>query len=488
MWHGDRTGVRNASHHSLRKGFVRDRPGAEGCARDRERREEENRNHEQYIGEATVTRRHKGDSSALSRLTMGALGHRNYRLFFAGQGLSLIGTWMQRIAVSWLVYRLTGSAFLLGFVGFAGQIPTFILASFAGVFIDRSSRYRILLTTQILATVQSALLAILTLTGYVAVWHIFLLSLSLGIINAFDMPARQSFVVDMVEGKEDLPNAIALNSMMVNGARLAGPALAGLAVAGFGEGICFVLNALSFVAIIVALLLMKIKQVERKPSTAHPWHDLKEGYQYAFGFAPIRYLLLLLGLISIMGMPVQVLMPVFAKDVLHGGPHTLGFLMGTLGIGALIAAGYLATRKSVVGLGRVTVIACLLFGLGLMGFSLSHQVVFSFIGILFAGSGMMGTMASCNTIIQTVVDDEKRGRVMGFYAMAIMGMSPFGSLMAGSLASHIGAPHTVILGGASCVAASLLFARKLPALRTVVHPIYVAKNIISAADVSNFGN
>ena len=422
-----------------------------------------------------------------SKLTRGALSHRNYRLFFAGQGLSLVGTWMQRIAVSWLVYRLTGSAFLLGFVGFAGQIPTFIFASFAGVFIDRSSRYRILLVTQILATVQSALLAFLTLTGHVAVWHIFLLSLSLGVINAFDMPARQSFVVDMVEGKEDLPNAIALNSMMVNGARLAGPALAGLAVAAFGEGICFLLNALSFVTIIVALLAMKIKHVERKPSTAHPWHDLKEGYRYAFGFAPIRYLLLLLGLMSIMGMPFQVLMPIFAKDVLHGGPHTLGFLMGTLGIGALVASGYLASRKSVLGLGRVTVVTCLLFGLGLIAFSLSHQIIFSYIAIFFAGSGMMGTLTSCNTIIQTVVDDEKRGRVMGFHTMAIMGMAPFGSLMAGSLASHIGAPNTVILGGLSCVAASLLFARKLPAFRKAVHPIYVARNIISDEDAGSFG-
>jgi MFS family permease len=419
-----------------------------------------------------------------SRLTRGALRHRNYRLFFAGQGLSLVGTWMQRIAVSWLVYRLTGSAFLLGLVGFAGQIPTFVFASFAGVFIDRSSRYRILLVTQVLATVQSALLAVLTLTGHVAIWHIFLLSFSLGVINAFDMPARQSFVVDMVEDREDLPNAIALNSMMVNGARLAGPALAGIAVAAFGEGVCFLLNSLSFVTIIVALLAMKIKQKERKPSMAHPWHDLKEGYRYAFGFKPIRYLLLLLGLMSIMGMPFQVLMPVFARDVLHGGPHTLGFLMGTLGIGALVTAGYFAGRKSVLGLGRVTVVACLLFGLGLIGFSLSHQIILSYIAIFFAGSGMMGTLTACNTIIQTVVDDEKRGRVMGFHAMAIMGMAPFGSLMAGSLASHIGAPDTVVLGGICCIAAALLFARKLPVFRKAVRPIYVARKIIVADKTS----
>jgi MFS family permease len=406
-----------------------------------------------------------------SRLMKGALRHRNYRLFFTGQGLSLVGTWMQRIAVMWLVYRLTGSAFLLGFVGFAGQIPTFIFASFAGVFIDRSDRYRILLITQILAAVQSALLAFLTFSEHIVIWQIFLLSLSLGVINAFDMPARQSFVVDMVEGKEDLPNAIALNSMMVNGARLVGPSLAGLAVARFGEGVCFLLNTFSFVAIVIALLLMKVKQVKRKPSTAHPWHDLKEGYRYAFGFAPIRYLLLLLGLMSVMGMPFQVLMPVFAKDVLHGGPHTLGFLMAAHGIGALVSAGYFATRRNVAGLGRVTVVACLLFGVGLMVFSLSRQVVFSYIAMFIAGSGMMGTMTSCNTIIQTVVDDEKRGRIMGFYAMAIFGMAPFGSLMAGSLASHIGAPNTVILGGISCAVAAILFAGRLPALRKAGHLI-----------------
>jgi MFS family permease len=427
-----------------------------------------------------MKQRQSNNHKTPSRFARGALSHRNYRLFFAGQGLSLIGTWMQRIAVSWLVYRLSGSAFLLGLVGFAGQIPTFVIASFAGVFVDRSNRYRVLMVTQVLSVVQSALLAVLTLAGHIAIWHVFLLSLFLGIVNAFDMPARQTFVVDMVEDKQDLPNAIALNSMMVNGARLAGPALAGLAVAWFGEGVCFILNTLSFVAIIVALMAMRIAYPERKPSTTHPWHDLKEGYRYALGFVPIRHLLLLLALISVMGMPVQVLMPVFAKDILGGGPHTLGFLMGTLGIGALGAAGYLATRKSVVGLGRVTVATCLLFGLGLVAFSLSRRMEFSYVAVFFIGSGMMGTMTSCNTIIQTVVDDEKRGRVMGFYAMAIMGMSPFGSLIAGSLASHIGAPGTVILGGISCVAGALLFAWQLPAFRKAVRPIYVARQIISS--------
>jgi len=407
-----------------------------------------------------------------------ALSHRNYRLFFAGQGLSLVGTWMQRIAVSWLVYRLTGSPFLLGFVGFAGQIPTFLFASFAGVLIDRSSRYRVLLITQTLATIQSALLALLTLTGYVNVWHIFVLQFSLGLINAFDMPARQSFVADLLEREGDLPNAIALNSMMVNGARLAGPALAGIVVSLLGEGLCFFLNSLSFLAIIIALLVMKIEKERCKSPLSHPWHDLKEGFRYAYRFVPIRYMLLLLCLIAVMGMPFQILMPVFARDILHGGPHTLGFLMGTVGVGALIAALYLAARKTVVGLGRTAAFMCFLFGLGLIAFSLSRKIVLSFIAILFGGFGMMGTMTSCNTIIQTVVDDEKRGRVMGFYAMAAFGMAPFGSLLAGSLASHIGAPNTVLLGGISCILASLLFAMKLPVFRKAVHPIYVAKKIV----------
>ena len=265
-----------------------------------------------------------------------AFRHRNYRLFFSGQGLSLIGTWMQRLAVSWLIYRLTGSAFLLGLAGFVGQLPLFLFASFAGVFVDRWNRYRLLLATQILAMLQASTLAALTLTGRVAVWHIFVLSAVLGLINAFDMPARQSFVIDMVgQKKEDLPNAIALNSIMVNGARLAGPFFAGLAVAGFGEGICFLLNALSFFAIVVALLAMDVPRKRETGTKTRAIEGLKEGYRYAFGFPPIRYVLIVLSLVSLMGMSYQVLMPIFAKAVLHGGPSTLGFLMAAAGIGAL---------------------------------------------------------------------------------------------------------------------------------------------------------
>ncbi len=407
-----------------------------------------------------------------------ALGHRNYRLFFAGQGTSLIGTWMQRIAMSWLVYRLTSSPFLLGLVGFAGQIPTLLFASFAGVFIDRWNRHRILLATQTLAMIQALLLAVLTLTGLVAVWHIFVLAICLGLINAFDTPARQSFVIDMLEDKEDLGNAIALNSFMVNGARLLGPSLAGVAVAAFGEGICFLLNALSFLAIVLALLAMRIQSRPRVPVTSRPVQGLKEGYRYAFGFAPIRYLLMLLGLTSVMGMPYAVLMPIFARDILHGGAHTLGFLMGAAGIGALISAAYLASRKSIAGLGRVIVFGSAAFGCGLISFSFSRHLSLSLAFMMVTGFGMMTVLTSCNTVLQTIVDEDKRGRVMSFYTMAFMGMVPLGSLMGGSLASRIGAPHTLMFGGACCIAAACLFARKLPLIHAMVLPIYRERGII----------
>jgi len=400
-----------------------------------------------------------------------AFRHRNYRLFFSGQGLSLIGTWMQRLAVSWLIYRLTGSPFLLGLAGFVGQLPLFIFASFAGVFIDRWDRYRLLLVTQIFAMIQASVLAALTLTGHVAVWHLFALSAFLGLINAFDMPARQSFIIDMVgQRKEDLPNAIALNSLMVNGARLAGPFFAGLAVAAFGEGICFLLNALSFLAIVVALLAMNITQKRDTIPKTRPLRGLAEGYRYAFGFPPIRYVLIVLSLVSLMGMSYQVLMPIFAKGVLHGGPSTLGFLMAAAGVGAVLSAGNLAFRKNAKGIERFIVLGAALFGIGLMGFSFSRHLALSLFAMLVAGFGMMTALTSCNTMLQTTVDEDKRGRVMSLYAMGFQGMTPFGNLMAGSLASHIGAPSTVFIGGGCCLITSLFFGRKLPVIRKTLHP------------------
>ena len=395
-----------------------------------------------------------------------ALSHRNYRLFFAGQGLSLIGTWMQRLAVAWLVYRLTHSPFLLGMTGFVGQLPLFIFASFAGVFVDRWDRYRLLLLTQVLALIQASLLAALTLTNRVAIWHVFVLAACLGVINAFDMPARQSFVINLVGSRrEDLPNAIALNSVMVNGSRLAGPFLAGLTVAAFGEGICFLLNALSFLAIVVALLLMRLPPGSEKKARSRAWAGLVEGYRYAFAFPPIRYTLIVLGLVSLMGMSYQVLMPIFAGRVLHGGPSTLGFLMAAAGIGALGSAANLASRRSAAGIEKMIVLGAALFGLGLVGFSLSRYMPISLVAMVVVGFGMMTALTSCNTMLQTSVDEDKRGRIMSLYAMAFQGMTPFGGLLAGTMASHVGAPATVTAAGVCCLASSAFFANKLPLIR-----------------------
>jgi len=413
------------------------------------------------------------------RLIFRALSHRNYRLFFGGQGISLIGTWMQQIAMSWLAYRLTHSALLLGVIGFTSRIPTFLLASLAGVLADRWNRHRILVITQTLSMVQAMILAILVLTETVAVWHIISLSLLLGLINALDIPARQSFVVDMIERREDLGNAIALNSSIVNGARLIGPSIAGILIATLGEGMCFFINGLSFIAVIMALLAMKIAPKQREMQSWQVFQRLKEGFSYAFGFAPIRSVLLLLALVSLMGMPYTVLMPIFAENILHGGPKALGFLMGATGVGAIVGSIYLASRKSVLGLGRIIVISSNLFGVGLIAFSLSRFFWLSLLFMLLTGFGMMVQMASSNTVLQTIVEEDKRGRVMSFYTMAFMGMVPFGSLLAGSLANKIGAPNTVMIGGVACILGSLIFAKLLPSLRKIARPIYVEKGIIS---------
>lgn len=407
-----------------------------------------------------------------------ALSHRNYRLFFGGQSISLIGTWLQLTAISWLVFRLTQSSFLLGVVGFAGRIPTFLLASFAGVLVDRWNRHHLLVATQVLSMIQALILAALVLTETIVIWQIIALAFFLGLINAFDIPVRQSFVVDMIERREDLGNAIALNSSMVNGARLVGPSVAGMLIAALGEGLCFLLNGLSFITVIAALLAMRITPKKKDRQSTPLWQGLKEGYRYAFGFVPIRSLLLLLALISFMGMPYTVLMPVFAGKILHGGPQTLGFLLGATGVGVLAGAIFLASRRSVLGLGRIVIIASSLFGIGLIGFSFSRLFWLSMAMMVPTGFGMMVQMTSTNTLLQTIVDEDKRGRVMSFYAMAFMGMVPFGSLFAGSLASAIGAPGTTMIGGILCIFGSVLFAKKLPSLRKMVHPIYAEKGII----------
>jgi len=410
-----------------------------------------------------------------------SLKYRNYRLFFAGQSLSLIGTWMQRIAVSWLAYRLSNSALVLGVISFSGQIPSFILAPLGGVAADRYNKHRILLITQALAMLQAFILSALVLSGSIRIWHLALLSAVLGVINAFDMPTRQSFVVDMLEDSRDLSNAIALNSSMVNSARLLGPSIAGVLIATVGEGPCFLLNAISYLAVIISLLMMKLAARSAKPKPAHPLQQLKDAFVYSFGFAPIRYIILLLALISLAGMPYAVLMPVFAKDVLHGDSRTFGFLMGASGIGALTAALYMAARKTVLGLGKLLVAATIIFGLSIIVFSFSKVLWLSMAIMFFAGFGMMVNLASCNTILQTMVDDDKRGRVMSIFAMAFMGMAPFGSLIAGALANRIGAGHTLLIGGLCCIAGGVAFAFKLPAMRKMVRPIYIKKGIITEA-------
>jgi MFS family permease len=417
-----------------------------------------------------------------------ALSHRNYKLFFSGQSISLIGTWMTRIATSWLVYRLTGSALLLGVVGFAGQIPSFLLAPFAGVLVDRWNRHRLLIATQVLALLQSLALAILALTGVVQIWHVILLSVFQGLINAFDMPARQAFVVEMVEKREDLANAIALNSSIVNAARLLGPSIGGVIIAAVGEGWCFMLDAISYLAVIASLLAMKITpRMTKQIKEAKMLQQLREGWRYASGFAPIRKVLMLLALVSLVGMPYTVLMPVFANEILHGGPNTLGLLMAASGVGALAGALLLAARKSVLGLGKFIPLMAGAFGAGLIAFSFSRALWLSLLLMVVTGLGFMVQMAASNTVLQTIVEEDKRGRVMSFYTMAFMGTAPFGSLLAGSVADRIGAPYTLLIGGFGCIVGALWFATSLPALRQDVRPIYVKIGILPemAAGIQN---
>lgn len=407
-----------------------------------------------------------------------ALRHRNYRLFFGGQSVSLIGTWITRIATSWLVYRLTGSALLLGIVGFCGQIPTLLLAPFAGVIVDRHDRHRILVITQVLSMLQSLALAVLALPHIITVNEVLVLQLMQGIINAFDTPARQSFIVGMIEDRADLPNAIALNSSMVNGSRIIGPSIGGIIIAAVGEGWCFMIDAISYLAVIASLLAMQVEKRQATRLGTRVGEELRAGFSYVTHSSAIRSALLLLALVSTMGMPYTVLMPAIASEQLHGGAHTLGFLMTASGVGALAGALYLASRNSVLGLGRAMSVATLAFGVGLIAFSLSRQQWLSLLLLPIVGGGMMVETASTNTIIQTIVEEGMRGRVMAFYAMAFVGTAPIGSLIAGVAADRIGAPMTILLGGLACIAGGIWFSVRLPALRAVLRPIYVEKGIL----------
>jgi MFS family permease len=409
-----------------------------------------------------------------------ALRHRNFRLFFGGQTISLIGTWMTRVATGWLVYRLTGSALLLGTVSFAGQIPTFLLAPFAGVWVDRLDRRQVLVWTQTLSMVQSLALAALTLSGHITIPLLLVLSVMQGCVNAFDMPGRQSFMVKMVDDKRDLQNAIAINSSMVNVARLIGPSLAGMLIAVSSEGWCFLIDGISYIAVIASLLMMRVHAPVLKRVATSMLTELQAGWTYVSEFLPIRTILMLFALISLMGMPYVVLMPIFAKNVLGGGPHTLGFLMGAMGLGALLSALSLAARRNVRGLVRIIPIAAAVFGAGLVGFGLSHWFWLSMAMVFLAGMGMMQGMAASNTVIQTIVTEDKRGRVMSYYTMAFMGMAPFGSLLAGTMAHNFGAPMTVMVNGAVVLLGAAWFATRLPALRSQIRPIYMEMGIIPA--------
>ncbi|MFN2532681.1 MAG: MFS transporter [Pyrinomonadaceae bacterium] len=411
----------------------------------------------------------KGELPSMVR----ALQHRNFQLFFGGQLISLIGTWMQSVAQSWLVYRLTNSAVLLGLVGFSSQIPVFLLAPWGGVVADRLNRRKILVATQTIAMVLAFVLAVLTLTQRIHVWHLFVLSALLGLANAFDIPTRQAFVVDMV-GKEDLINAIALNSSMVNGARVVGPAIAGLLVAAVGEGWCFLLNAISYIAVIAGLIAMNVRGHAPAASRRSTLEHIAEGFSFVAKNAPVRALLLLLGLVSLMGMPYAVLMPIFADRILHGGAGGLGILMGASGVGALIGALTLAARRGIRGLGRWVAISSAAFGLCLILFSLSRHFWLSAILLVPVGFFFMFEMSASNTLVQSMVTDNLRGRVMAVYSMMFMGMAPVGALIAGGLAEPLGAPKTLAIGGAVCIVGGGIFALRLPALRHEARKLLVS--------------
>ncbi len=408
--------------------------------------------------------------------TLRALSYRNFQLFFGGQLISLVGTWMQNVAQAWLVYRITGSEVLLGAVGFSGQIPVFLFSPLGGIVADRYSRRRVVIATQIASMLLAFALAALTLSGAIRIWHVFALSALLGVVNAFDIPARQSFIVDMV-GRPDLMNAIALNSSMFNASRIVGPAIAGILVATIGEGWCFFANAVSYIAVIVGLLLMRVERHERLVQPGSPLSNIIEGFRFVIQNPPIHALLMLLGVVSLTGMPYAVLMPIFADRILHGGARAMGWLMGASGVGALVGALLLASRQHLRGLGTWVAVAACAFGAGLVAFSFSRLFWLSAALLVPLGFSMMIQMGSSNTLIQSMSPDRLRGRVMSVYSMMFMGMAPIGSLLAGACAGKLGAPLTVAAGGVICMAAAGLFWIRLPAIRVGARRLIVAQQM-----------
>jgi MFS family permease len=409
-------------------------------------------------------------------VTLRALQYRNFQIFASGQLISLIGTWMQNVAEAWLVYRLTGSSVLLGAVGFCSQIPVFLISPIGGIVADRYSRHRVVIATQTASMLLAFTLSLLTLTHTVRIWHVFTLAALLGVVNAFDIPARQSFIVDMVS-RSDLMNAIALNSSMFNASRVVGPAIAGILVASIGEGWCFFANAVSYIAVITGLLLMRVPPHVPAPRTGSPAANIAEGFRFVIQNPPVHVLMMLLGVVSLTGMPYAVLMPIFADRILHGGATALGSLMGASGIGALCGALLLASRRDLKGLGRWVAVAAAGFGVGLVAFSFSRVFWLSAVLLVPVGFSMMIEMGSSNTLIQSMVPDELRGRVMSVYSMMFMGMAPIGSLLAGAAAGHIGAPWTVAIGGIVCTIAAGLFAIRLPGIRVHARRLIVAQQM-----------
>ena len=415
------------------------------------------------------------DASRIPQM-LRALRHRNFQLFFSGQLISLIGTWMDNIAEAWLVYRLTGSSLLLGTVAFAGQIPVFLLAPIGGMVADRWNRQRVVIATQASSMVLAGILAVLTLTRRVTVWEVVVLAALMGAVNAFDIPARQAFLVDMV-GREDLMNGIALNSSMFNGARVIGPSIAGILVASIGEGWCFAANSISYIAVIIGLLMMHVNRAPVEPMRVSPFEHIVEGFRFVWNTGPIRALLLLLGLVSLVAMPYSVLMPIFAAKILHGNARTLGVLMGATGVGALGGALTLASRTGVKGLGRWVAVACASFGTFLILFSLSRWYLLSVALLVPVGFAMMMQMASSNTLIQAMVPDRLRGRAMAVYSMMFMGMAPMGALLSGWSADHLGAQWTLAIGGVGAIVGAALFARNLPKIRVEARELIIAQGM-----------
>ncbi|HLP62354.1 MAG TPA: MFS transporter [Candidatus Deferrimicrobium sp.] len=402
----------------------------------------------------------KSTSKKLS--TVGrAFRSRNYRLYFFGQGVSLIGTWMQNVALSWLVYRLTGSAFMLGVIGFITQTPMMILTPLTGVLADRWNRYRVMIATQVSMMILALALAILVLTHWIAMWQIIVIGLGFGVANALDAPTRHSFIVQLVDNREDISNAIALNSAMFNSARLIGPSVAGLLIAWLGEGACFLFNAFSFLAVIFALLAMRITAQDMIPTAQKSiFRELKEGFLYTFRSKPIRLTLLHFAFVALLGMSFTVLLPILATEILHGDARSLGFLLGALGVGALLGSILMAARKDNAGLWKITAMSSTIFGLGLIALSMSRSLIISLFLMVITGFGMVTIMTASNTFLQTNIEDGKRARVMAFYLLAFFGTVPVGNLITGSIGDIIGVPTTILLAGIFSLVVSLVFTLK----------------------------